>query len=88
MSPPTINEVILAIGIPEGKLVDRLGIVVKLAHQWFSKQVLVRSFRAICHSNTDTARLLVVLDVVGPKEEVIFAPLFCDGGCPNCISSP
>ena len=88
MSPPTIDKVILAIGIAKGKLIDWLSLVIKLIDKRLTEVVAVWSFWTIGNSQSDATRLLIVLNIVGAEEKKIFVPFFSDGWSPDSIAGP
>src|SRR6267154_943901 len=73
MRPTAVDQVVLSIFVAEHKLINRLSAISDLADQRFSQQIMERSARLIGHSDTDASNLLIlVVNVVGPKEEIVF----------------
>src|SRR6184192_1213967 len=78
MRPTAVDEVVLSILVAEYKWINRLSAVPDLVHERFAQQIMEGSARLIGHSHADAANLLVlIVNVIGAKEEVIFPVPLC-----------
>ena len=88
MIPAAIIEIMLSIIVAEDELVDRLRAIVEGVHQRLADRILERPFGAVADRDTDTATLVVRLDVVRAEEEIIFAVLLDRRWRPHGIGRP
>src|SRR6476620_11461031 len=88
MSPSTVNYVIRAIAVLEHELIDRLCPVVKLIDQRLAEIIVEWSTRMTGARDSDTTNLLIVLNIICPKEQVVPATLLDDRRSPECPFDP
>ena len=88
MSPAAVIQVDRSVIVLKQMRVDGLCIVVNIPKQGMSQITLERTCRRIRDRNLQTARLVVAVDIVGRKYEVILAVSRNDRRCPNRTPNP
>ena len=88
MSPSAINKIITAIAIFKNKLVYGLSAIVKFIDQWFTEIIFKGTFGFICHGNTNSSNLLIILNIVSAKKEIDTYHFFQQSQVPTWHDAP
>ena len=88
VAPAAVDDVVLAVGVLEHVLVDRLRAVPDHLDQRLAEQVVERALGPVRNSDADAAHLAVVVDVVGAEEEVVLAVLLHHRRRPHRLLRP
>ena len=85
--PAAVVHIDLSVGVLINKLIYRLCAIDDMADQRFAQQIFIGAFRLIRRGDTDAADL-AFMDIIGRKEEIIFAVVLDHRGSPHGASCP